>query len=215
MKYHKDKVTVQKTWLKICGITNLEDALRATELGADALGFVFYPPSPRWVDKETAREIIEALPRDVIKVGLFVDEPKGKVEEVAAYCRLGMFQFHGNETPDYCAMFGRRVIKAFRIRDEGSLVFIPDYDVDFYLLDAYNPDVPGGTGQTFNWDLALRTKEFGKPVILSGGLTPENVISAIKKVSPFGVDVSSGVEASAGKKDHKKLKEFIEKVKSI
>jgi len=203
------------TCLKICGITNLEDALRATELGVDALGFVFYPPSPRWVDKETAREIIEALPRDVIKVGLFVDEAKGKVEEVATYCGLDMLQFHGNETPDYCARFGRRVIKAFRIRDEGSLALIPDYNVDFYLLDAYNPDVPGGTGQTFHWDLALRAKEFGKPVILSGGLTPGNVISAIKKVSPFGVDVSSGVEASAGKKDHKKLKEFIEKVSNV
>lgn len=203
------------TWIKICGITNLEDALRAAELGADALGFVFYPRSPRCVNKEMAKEIIESLPKEVIKVGVFVDEVAEEVREIASYCGLGMLQFHGNEPPDYCRGFGQRVIKAFRVKNKESLIDLPKYEVDYYLLDAYGETLPGGTGRTFNWDLAEEAKEFGRPVILSGGLTPDNVISAIKKIVPFGVDVSSGVEVSPGKKDHKKLQEFIQKVKAM
>ncbi len=206
------------TWIKICGITNIEDARKSIELGADALGFVFYEKSPRKITKEKAREIITSIqdPESSIQpVGLFVDELEEKVNEIASYCNFNILQFHGDETPDYCKKFPQKIIKAFRIRDKESLVDIPKYEVDYYLLDAYSEELPGGTGRTFNWDLAKEAKEFGKPIILSGGLNPENIIEALKKVSPFGVDVSSGVEASPGKKDLTKLEEFIAKVKGF
>jgi len=224
------------TWIKICGITNIEDALETIELGADALGFIFYEKSPRCITKETAREIITSIQhpappeRDPAKggasriqnpesriqpVGLFVDELEEKVNEITSYCNFDILQFHGDETPDYCKKFPQKLIKAFKIKDKESLVNIPKYEVDYYLLDTYSEVVPGGTGRIFNWNLAKKAKEFGKPIILSGGLNPDNIIEALKKVLPFGVDVSSGVESSPGKKDHKKLEKFITKVKSF
>ena len=203
------------TWIKICGVTNIEDALKVVELGADALGFVFYEKSPRKITKEKAKEIINSLPKGIVKVSLFVDELEEKVNEIASYCNFDILQFHGDETPDYCKKFPQKIIKAFRIKDKESLANIPKYEVDYYLLDAYSEELPGGTGRTFNWDLAKEAKEFGKPIILSGGLNPENIIEAIEEVSPFGVDVSSGVELSPGKKDHKKLEEFMTKVKGF
>ncbi len=209
---------MKSVWVKICGITNIEDALRVVELGADALGFVFYEKSPRKITKEKAKEIIDKIqtvkPR-VVKVGLFVDELEEKVNEIASYCNFDILQFHGDETPNYCKKFPQKIIKAFKIKDKESLVNIPKYEVDYYLLDAYSEELPGGTGKTFNWDLAKEAKEFGKPIILSGGLNPENIIEALKKVLPFGVDVSSGVELFPGQKDHKKLEEFITKVKGF
>lgn len=201
------------TWIKICGITDIEDALKAVELGADALGFVFYEKSPRKITKEKAKEIISFLPKEVVKVGLFVDELEEKVSEIASYCNFDILQFHGDETPDYCKKFPQKTIKAFRIKDKESVANIPKYEVDYYLLDAYSKAMPGGTGRTFNWDLAREAKKFGRPIILSGGLNPKNIVEALERVSPFGVDVSSGVESSPGKKDHKKLKEFITKVR--
>ena len=213
------------TWIKICGITNIEDALKVVELGADALGFVFYEKSPRKITKEKAKEIIDRIQdtrykiqtvkQRVVKVGLFVDELEEKVNEIASYCNFDILQFHGDETPDYCKKFPQKIIKAFRIKDKESLVDIPKYEVDYYLLDAYSEELPGGTGKTFNWDLAKEAKEFGRPIILSGGLNPENIIEALEKVSPFGVDVSSGVELSPGKKDQKKLEEFITEAKGF
>jgi len=203
------------TWIKICGITNIKDAKEVTKLGADALGFIFYEKSPRKITKEKAREIIGSLPKGIVKVGLFVDELEERVNEITSYCNFDILQFHGDETPDYCKKFPQKIIKAFRIRDKESLVDIPKYEVDYYLLDAYSEELPGGTGRTFNWDLAKEAKKFGRPIILSGGLNPENIIEAIEKVSPFGVDVSSGVELYPGKKDHKKLEEFITKVKGF
>jgi len=204
-----------ETWIKICGITNIMDAKEVTKLGADALGFVFYERSPRKITIEKAKEIIDSLPKKVVKVGLFVDELEEKVSEIASYCNFGILQFHGDETPDYCKKFPQKIIKAFRIKDRESLANIPKYEVDYYLLDAYSEELFGGTGRTFNWDLAKKAKKFGKPIILSGGLNPGNIIEAIEKVSPFGVDVSSGVELSPGKKDYKKLEEFITKVKGF
>ncbi len=204
---------MKSVWIKICGITDIEDALKAVELGADALGFVFYEKSPRKITKEKAKEIIDSLPKEVVKVGLFVDELEEKVNEIASYCNFDILQFHGDETPDYCKKFPQKIIKAFRIKDKESLVNIPKYEVDYYLLDTYSEVAPGGTGKTFNWDLAREAKKFGRPIILSGGLNPKNIVEALKKVSPFGVDVSSGVEVSPGKKDHKKLKEFIAEVR--
>ena len=206
------------TWIKICGVTNIEDALKVVELGADALGFVFYENSPRKIAKEKAKEIIDkiqTLEQRVVKVGVFVDELEEKVNRIASYCNFDILQFHGDETLDYCKKFPQKIIKAFRIKDKESLVDIPKYEVDYYLLDAYRKDLPGGTGRTFNWALAKEAREFGRPIILSGGLNPENIIEALGRVSPFGVDVSSGVELSPGQKDHKKLEEFMTKVKGF
>jgi len=203
------------TLVKICGITNKEDALAAAEFGVDLLGFVF-SESPRQIEVNRAAEIVASLPPTVSTVGLFVNETEIVVEMIQDQMRLNYLQFHGDEDPDYCKRLKneRKVIKAFRIRDEASLVDIARYDVDLYLLDAYAKDARGGTGATFNWDLAIKAKEHGRPIILAGGLTPENVEDAIRKVRPYAVDVSSGIEASPGKKDHKLMEEFIRRAKS-
>ena len=200
--------------VKICGITNVSDATAAAEAGADALGFVFYDKSPRRVSLESAAAIIRGLPPFILKVGLFVDAPAEFVSRAVAECGLNLLQFHGDESPDYCRQFGLLTMKAFRIRDAASLHALRSYSTDAWLLDAYTPDLQGGTGQTFNWDLARVAKTWGKPVFLAGGLTPENVAEAIARARPFGVDVSSGVEAVPGTKDHAKVKAFIEAAKA-
>ncbi len=201
------------TRVKICGITNLEDARVAVEFGADALGFVF-AESPRRINPETAAEIVCSLPPFLTCVGLFVDEAPELVGKVARECRLNALQFHGEESPEYCRQFRLKKIKAFRIRDEHSLKVLSPYQVDAYLLDAWVEGIAGGTGERFNWDLAARAKESGRTIILAGGLRPDNVAEAIGKVRPYGVDVSTGVESEPGKKDHEKMKEFINIVKS-
>jgi phosphoribosylanthranilate isomerase len=199
--------------VKICGITNVEDALAAAEVGADALGFVFYEASPRWVSPETAATIIRQLPPFVIKVGVFVDAPEDLVVSAMRQCGLNLLQFHGEETPEYCMQFGLMSMKAFRIRDAASLEALPDYPTAAWLLDAYSPAQPGGTGQSFNWDLAREAGQMGRPIFLAGGLTPENVVEAVHQARPYGVDVSSGVEAAPGKKDHAKVRAFIRAAK--
>lgn len=202
--------------IKICGITNLEDALLAAELGADALGFIFYPKSPRAVSPEAAREIIRRLPPFVLTVGVFVDEEPARVQEIAAYAGLDWLQLHGAESPDSCRTVGRRVIKGFRVKGEESLALLEPYHgaVQAFLLDTYRPGTPGGTGETFDWELAHRAKEFG-PIILAGGLIPDNVAEAIRTARPAAVDVASGVEAAPGKKDPDKLKTFMEAARSV
>ena len=198
--------------IKICGITNLEDANAAVSYGADALGFVFYLKSPRKVTPETARNIISSLPQSITTVGVFVDEDKAKVEETASYTGLDIIQLHGSESPEYCN-FSRKVIKAFRIKDLSDLKQLSDYDVSAFLLDTYSPNEIGGTGQTFNREIAVEAKTYGH-IILAGGLNPENIEEAIKHVQPYGVDVSSGVEGEIkGKKDYKKLQLFIERAR--
>ena len=204
-----------ETRVKICGITNLADALAAVEAGADALGFNFYEKSPRFISLKTAAEISRQLPTFVMRVGLFVNAPEDLVTRAIGECGLTMLQFHGDEPPEFCTQFGLMSMKAFRIRDAESLVEIPNYQTDAYLLDAFSPEARGGTGETFNWDLAVEAQKFGKPIFLAGGLTPENVAAAVRKVRPFGVDVSSGVESSPGKKDHAKVNAFIQAVKQI
>jgi phosphoribosylanthranilate isomerase len=199
--------------IKICGITNVLDALSAVEAGADALGFMFYDQSPRSVSVGDAADIIRALPGFVIKAGVFVNAPADLVHHCICECGLNLLQFHGDEPPDYCRQFGLMSMKAFRIRDETSLKALPEYQTDAWLLDAFAPDKRGGTGESFNWDLAVRAREMGRPIFLAGGLTPENVTEAVRKVRPYAVDVSSGVEASPGKKDHQKVKAFIQAVK--
>ncbi|MDP3804610.1 MAG: phosphoribosylanthranilate isomerase [Candidatus Omnitrophota bacterium] len=204
------------TRIKICGITNKTDAVNAAGLGVDMLGFVFYKKSTRYVSAATAEDIINELPFSIGKVGVFVNEPKEDVIKIAEDAGLNMLQFHGDETPEYCNSFKDKykVIKAFRLNDRNDLKKINDYDTDFYLLDTYKADSIGGTGETFDWKI-LNDFEILKPVILSGGLTPENVSAAIKEVAPYAVDVSTGVEASPGKKDLTLMKKFAEFVRRL
>ena len=201
--------------VKICGITNVPDARAAVEAGADALGFVFYEQSPRWVSTEVAASIAQQLPPFVMKVGVFVNAPPDLVTRAAAACGLNLLQFHGDEPPDYCLQFGLMSMKAFRVCDAASLEGLRDYPTDAWLLDAHNPTQAGGTGQSFDWDLALLARTSGRPFFLAGGLTPANVAGAIRRVRPFGVDVSSGVEVAPGRKDHTKVKNFVTAAKAV
>ena len=200
--------------VKICGITNIEDALCAADAGADALGFVFYAKSPRCIAPEQAAKIIRALPPFILTVGLFVNAEPDFVNATAAACNLDRIQLHGEEAPSFCSGIARPVIKAFRVKDAASLESMQDYRVAGYLLDAYSPDAHGGTGLTFNWELARIAKRYGR-IILAGGLTPDNVRQAIEVTSPYAVDVSSGVESSPGRKDPVKVGKFIQNAKGI
>ncbi len=180
----------------------------AVEAGADALGFVFFQGSPRCISPEKAAAIIRSLPPFVQTVGLFVNEKPATVNLVADQCGLDLVQLHGEESPDYCAVVKRRIIKAFRVRDASSLDDMPDYRVAGCLLDAWSPAAHGGTGTTFNWDIAARAAA-SHPIILAGGLTPENVAEAVATVKPYAVDVSSGVESAPGIKDAGLVRAFI------
>jgi len=202
------------TRIKICGIKNKIDAINAAGLGVDILGFVFYKKSERYVEPKVVRDIINELGPHIAKVGVFVNEDAKKVLDITEDCSLDMLQFHGDESPEYCDGFkdSYKVIKAFRIKDKHSLKGINDYDVDFYLLDTYSDELKGGTGERFDLK-TIEGFEFLKPVILSGGLTPENVIKAIQSVVPYGVDISSGIENSPGRKDIKLMKKFVENVR--
>ncbi|HWR57956.1 MAG TPA: phosphoribosylanthranilate isomerase [Thermodesulfovibrionales bacterium] len=197
--------------IKICGITNIEDALAAADFGANALGFVFYEGSPRCISKDEARDIIKRLPPFMTTVGVFVDKNPDEIKAIMEYTSLDIAQLHGNEPPGACLAAGR-VIKAIRVKELSDLEPLRQYRVSAYLLDAYTPASFGGTGQIFNWDIAVEAKQFGN-IILAGGLDPDNVKKAIKWVRPYAVDVSSGVEEKKGKKDLRKLKLFIERVK--
>jgi phosphoribosylanthranilate isomerase len=199
--------------VKICGITRLEDALTASDAGADALGFVFYSRSPRHVTPEQAAEIIGHLPPFVQTVGLFVNEEVSIINSIADQCGLDLIQLHGEETPDYCNAIRRRVIKAFRVKDSSTLDLLAPYNVAGYLLDAWSPAAHGGTGQTFNWEIAAEAAKRGQRIVLAGGLTPDNVAESIRQTCPYGVDVSSGVEAGPGRKDACKVRLFIERAK--
>jgi phosphoribosylanthranilate isomerase len=202
------------TRIKICGITRPEDALAACAAGADALGFVFHAPSPRNVAPEIAREIIAALPPFVTAVGLFVDREAADVERVAARVPLDILQFHGDETPEFCARFGRPYLKAVRMRAGVDLL---EYARRFaaargLLLDAYVSGTHGGTGTRFDWSWVPANLPL--PMVLSGGLTPENVGEAVRALRPWAVDVSSGVEAAQGIKDPQRIRDFIAGVRS-
>ncbi|MGB3082753.1 MAG: phosphoribosylanthranilate isomerase [Candidatus Omnitrophota bacterium] len=222
------------TKVKICGITNLGDAMKACDLGADFLGFIFVKGTPRVVDKGTVKEIVnlaswesEAHHKPAL-VGLFKNEDLKKVAEIVISCGLDHVQLHGDESPDYCAKLKNKVwvdgdvrikvIKVFKVKEEIKTIgkySIGDYEkTDFFVFDTYHPEVAGGTGKKFNWEALNREKErINKPFFIAGGLNPENVSEAVKTVSPYGVDVSSGVEKAPGVKDEKLLKEFIENAK--
>ena len=201
------------TRVKICGITNQADAQAAVKAGADALGFIFFEKSPRHMTIPAVAKISKQMPPGILRVGVFVNAAEELVIRAIAECGLGLLQFHGDETPEYCTQFGLMSMKAFRIRDAETLKELPKYQTEAWLLDAFSAENLGGTGEKFNWDLAVEAQKFGKPVFLGGGLTPENVTAAVRQVQPFGVDVSSGVESSPGKKDHARVRAFIANVR--
>lgn len=186
----------------------------AVEAGADALGFVFHPPSPRNVTPDKAAGIIAQLPPFIQCIGLFVDQPPEKVNQTVTHCRLDLVQLHGDESPDYCKLVKSRIIKAIRVKDRINLENMRIYQVSAFLLDAWSPQAHGGTGVTFDWELAVAASGKGR-IILAGGLTPENVADAVRTVKPYAVDVSSGVEISPGKKDPEKILEFVKRAKGI
>jgi phosphoribosylanthranilate isomerase len=205
------------TKVKICGITNLEDALLAVKFGADALGFNFYEKSPRYIMPEEARRIIEKLPGNVLKVGVFVNESLEKIVEITETVKLNALQLHGEETPGFVYELKLKtnleIIKAFRVSPEFQPGDILKYQADAILLDAYNPKEHGGTGETFDWKIARKVRKIFPKMYLAGGLSDSNVKTAIEEVNPFGVDVCSAVERYKGKKDEASLMNFISEAK--
>jgi phosphoribosylanthranilate isomerase len=199
--------------VKICGVTSAGDAEAAVQAGADALGLMFYAGSPRHLSLEAAQRIAAGLPPFIIRGGVFVDPDPSEVFAAIQACGLNVAQFHGAETPQFCAQFGVMTLKAFRVENAASLRPMAGFQADAFLLDSYVPEKAGGTGETFNWDLAVEAKRFGKPIFLAGGLTAQNAAEAVRKVQPFAVDVSSGVEHSPGKKDAAKMRDFIAAVR--
>jgi len=202
--------------VKICGITNAEDASAAVEAGADALGFVLYRKSPRYVEAEVVKRVVANLPPFVLPVGVFVNEDAAMVREIMDACGLVLAQLHGDETAAYCESVGRPVLRAIRLLDRASLLGLGEYKgrarVKGFVLDAFSETARGGTGQVADWQLAAEAAK-AVPVILAGGLTPDNVGEAVRRVRPYGVDVSSGVEAVPGKKDHDKIRAFVRAVR--
>jgi phosphoribosylanthranilate isomerase len=199
--------------LKVCGITSIEDARAAIECGAEYLGFNFYPKSPRYIAPQSARAIIEQLPDEIISAGVFVNEAQPEdVIEILAASGATMAQLHGDESPGYCASVGsERVIKALRIGDNFDARRVLDYPAAAILLDAFDPKLYGGTGKTTNWEVAREAAKLTK-VFLAGGLSPDNVVEAIRAVGPFAVDVNSGVESAPGRKDADKLRRLREEL---
>jgi len=197
--------------VKICGVTRLEDALAAVRLGADALGFNFWPRSKRYLPPAEARAIVRSLPPLVTAVGVFVDPTREEVLRAADASGISVAQLHGDEPPQLCVSLPIPVLKAIRVADAHALALLASYEVQGFLLDAPTPGY-GGSGATFDWTLAAEVaREF--PIVLAGGLSPENVVEAVRTVRPFGVDVASGVESAPGVKDHEKLRLFIERAK--
>lgn len=201
------------TFIKICGVTNISDALAAASMGVDALGFIF-APSRRQITPERALSICKELPPSIWKVGVFVNIDLREVKQIANFCGLTTLQFHGEESPEYCAQAPLPVIKTIKIKGAESLAQVHKYTSALILLESYHPTQPGGTGKVFPWELTLGIKEKIK-FILAGGLNHENVARAISLLHPWGVDVCSGVEERPGKKDKNKMAQFIKEVKRI
>ena len=207
------------TWVKICGITNLEDAMEAIHWGADALGFNFYSKSPRFISPIHAMELIKELPDQVIRVAVFVNETEPKVRAIKEQCFINLLQFHGDESFDFCKKFKGEFFKVFRLKKESDLSQIAPFiplmtKKSRFLLDSKVEGFYGGSGISFNWEWAKKAKSYGE-IILSGGLNPENIQDALNQVSPFGVDVCSGVEGKdPRKKDLQKIKKFIQNIRN-
>lgn len=203
--------------VKICGITNMEDALLCEEVGADALGFNFYPKSPRYINPENARVIVEALAGSVLTIGVFVDAKLDEIADIARTAGLGSVQLHGNETREFARQvrddLNIPVIKAFRVSTDFKPEDVLQFDVDAILLDAYSPYLHGGTGETFDWEIARKVREIFPKMYLAGGLSPANVHSAIREITPYAVDACSSLEISPGNKDTEKVRLFIEEAR--
>jgi phosphoribosylanthranilate isomerase len=204
----------KRTRIKACGITRLEDALTAVAFGVDGLGFIFSRKSLRYITPEQARDIIRHIPPFISTVGVFVDEEATVVDEIAQYCGLSLVQLHGDEAPAYCRKLSAQAIKAFRVGPDFDAEMLIPYKeiVRSYLLDTYHKDVAGGTGQTFDWNL-IQNIETKVPIILAGGMNPDNIMAAIEQVGPYAVDVNSGVESAPGLKDAAKLQKFVAQVR--
>lgn len=201
--------------VKVCGITRSEDAIAAVQCGVDAIGFVFWPHSSRYIDPESARRIAEVIPPFICTVGVYVDPDAAWVEETARAAKLNLLQFHGDESPEFCNQFPQSYIKAIRVKPDADLLqYAQRYGAaKGLLLDTYAADMPGGTGHAFDWQLI--PQQLSLPLILSGGLNPDNVARAIKQTQPWAVDVSSGVETAKGIKDEKKIIAFMQGVKQL
>jgi len=200
--------------VKICGITNLDDALAAVDAGADALGFNFYPRSPRYLTPETAAEIIDRLPPAVLTVGVFVNEELDAVEETASVAGISALQLHGTESPEYCkALKGLYLIKAFATGGKFKPETVLDYDVQAIMLDAFDKKSFGGTGKLGNWSMARKTRDLFPRLFLAGGLSAENVGEAIDRVNPYAVDACSLIERAPGRKDHVRMHAFVAAVR--
>jgi phosphoribosylanthranilate isomerase len=201
--------------IKICGITNMEDASFVATCGADAIGFIFYPKSPRYVAPERVKEIIAKIPTEITKVGVFVNHDAVEVKETINICGLDLVQLHGDESPAYCGQFPQsQVIKTFAPRREDDLLKVREYQVKAILVDAHDPVRYGGTGEQADWRLAAKVKAT-HPLILAGGLSMANIKEAIEHASPHAVDISSSVESVPGKKDHQKVKAIIDLVHQL
>ena len=199
--------------IKICGITNIEDAMAVADAGADALGFVFHPASPRYVTPGRAREIIGSLPPALCTVGVFVNLSAPEVLQIAELCGLDFIQLHGSETRQYCRSFPReRLIKALSFRSEDEFAIMADYPVRAFLVDAHDPVRFGGTGKTCDWNVAYKAAA-RHPLVLAGGLGTNNILAALEAVRPLAVDLSSGVESAPGKKDHEKIRAVVAAVR--
>lgn len=199
--------------IKICGITNIEDARAASDLGADALGFIFYRESKRYVDPETVKDIISELPPFITKVGVFVKSDLNEIQSIKEKTGIDIAQLHGDETPEFCCSIPFKVIKVIRVKDKSDIGQVAQYPDQDILFDTYSDKEYGGTGENFNWEL-LKDLSLSGNLILSGGLNPDNVLDAVKIVRPYAVDVSSGVESEPGKKDYEKIEKFIEAIKN-
>jgi phosphoribosylanthranilate isomerase len=205
------------TFIKICGITNLDDALAAVDAGADALGFNFYKPSPRYIAPETTREIINQLPTTILTVGVFVNEPSPQsVEDLARQSGVTAIQLHGDESPDYChAIENRYVIKALAAEADFDMQRALDYEVDAILLDTKHDTLRGGTGRVFDWSIAIEVRRAVPKLYLAGGLGIENIEDAIESVDPFAVDACSALEEKPGKKSHERMRAFVKAIRSV
>ncbi|MFQ6036593.1 MAG: phosphoribosylanthranilate isomerase [Sedimentisphaerales bacterium] len=200
--------------VKICGITNYEDAAAAMDMGADLLGFNFYPKSPRYVMPEKAIQIINKLPAFIDLAGVFVNESLEQIQETINLCQLDWVQLHGDETPEFCKEFlisNVKVMKALRVKDQADIEKVDNYFTDAILLDAFHPEKYGGTGLTFDWNII---GHIGKRVFLAGGINPDNAADAVK-LGVYGIDVCSGIEAEPGKKDHQKMKKLFDNIRHL
>jgi phosphoribosylanthranilate isomerase len=201
--------------VKICGITNPADARTAVNCGANALGFIFYSKSPRYIHPEKARWIMDKIRDPIIRVGVFVNQPAEEIKDVAGFCRLHLIQLHGNETPEFCNQFpASRLIKAITPRQENDLLIVKAYRIRGLLIDSRYPGIFGGTGERADWSLARKAGET-RPLILAGGLGVANVAEAIRSVSPRALDLNSGLESSPGKKDPEKIKRVMKIIRGI